>query len=340
LESNPESDRLIDTFYIRSLAGTNRKLVEILEHFELNNELPDELPHSAFIESIWDLVDCKNVGHSAEISRLRRSTLSRKKRGTGCMGRGCTFTSQSSIISPIFGYGCWCNFGEMFGKGGGQPTDAFDRSCKQLQQCVRCTKFDDDENGNSCVFKTVDFNSKFIKHFQTFVSCEDLNAGNPCGINICKCEELWMTNVFGALWNGASFDSSKVHVVNGATNFESVESFTNSNGKTRFKPHSTNCPRPQTFFGADDSQVCKGHRQCCGVYPERFPYSANKKTKHCCNKGEDGGIYEVLINTDKFSCCAEKGKIGNTTAVNDREYNQLRNTCPGNTLSKPTWTAP
>ena len=57
LENNPESDRLVDTFYIRTLAGTNKKLIDILEFYELNNELPDELPHSAFIESIWDLVD-------------------------------------------------------------------------------------------------------------------------------------------------------------------------------------------------------------------------------------------------------------------------------------------
>ena len=53
------------------------------------------------------------------------------------MGRGCTFDSRSSIITPIFGYGCWCNFGDKFGKGGGKPKDAFDRSCKQLQRCVQ-----------------------------------------------------------------------------------------------------------------------------------------------------------------------------------------------------------
>ena len=59
------------------------------------------------------------------------------------MGRGCTFDTQSSIITPIFGYGCWCNFGDMFGKGGGKPVDALDRSCKQLQKCVQsdCLKF-------------------------------------------------------------------------------------------------------------------------------------------------------------------------------------------------------
>ena len=57
LEENPESDRIVDTFYIRTLAGTNKKLIEILEYYELNNQLPEELPHSAFIESIWDLVD-------------------------------------------------------------------------------------------------------------------------------------------------------------------------------------------------------------------------------------------------------------------------------------------
>ena len=56
------------------------------------------------------------------------------------MGRGCTFDTQSSLIAPIFGYGCWCNFGDRFGKGGGKPVgglDALDRSCKQLQRCVQ-----------------------------------------------------------------------------------------------------------------------------------------------------------------------------------------------------------
>ena len=127
---------------------------------------------------------------------------------------------------------------------------------------------------------------------------------------------------------------------NNVVNFESVESFTNNAGATRYRPHSTNCARPQTFCGAGDDQICKGHRQCCGVYPERFPYSANKKQKHCCNKGEDGGIHEVLINTDKFACCADKGKIGNVTEVSDWEFTQLKNTCAGNTLPKPTWVAP
>merc|ERR1712004_540426 len=192
-------------------------------------------------------------------------------------------------------------------------------------------------------FRTAEFNSKFLTNSQSFISCEDLNPGNPCGTNICKCEELWMNNVFGALWSGAFFNNTIIHELNNAVNFESLEEFANNDGKTRLRPHTTNCPRKKEFCGADDLQLCRGHRTCCVVYPERFPYSANKKQKRCCNKNEDGGIYEVLINTDKFACCAdpaEKGKIGNVTEVNDREFNQLKNTCPGSTLPKPTWVNP
>jgi len=50
------------------------------------------------------------------------------------------------MLQPIWGYGCWCNFGENLMQGSGKPQDAYDHICQSMQMCMRCAVMDSAEN--------------------------------------------------------------------------------------------------------------------------------------------------------------------------------------------------
>merc|ERR1711988_1844715 len=49
--------------------------------------------------------------------------------------KGC---NSPISLDGIWGYGCWCNFGEHLLTGGATPVNEFDEICKNLQLCLRC----------------------------------------------------------------------------------------------------------------------------------------------------------------------------------------------------------
>jgi hypothetical protein len=57
LNDDHENSRIVDSFYLSLFSNAGRKLDNILEYNKINNRLPQDIPHSKFVEAIWQLVD-------------------------------------------------------------------------------------------------------------------------------------------------------------------------------------------------------------------------------------------------------------------------------------------
>lgn len=183
--------------------------------------------------------------------------------------KGC---NSPVSLEGIWGYGCWCNFGEHLLTGGASPVNQFDEICKNLQLCLRCAKMDGENDGYECDPKTVDYNS-VSEWFQAgegiFSECETLNTGDHCATHCCTCEVDMVNSLLKTIWDIQAYDPQYKHEL----------------GFSREE----NCPtNPQHTLSA-----------CCGYYPTRFPYS--NEVRQCCRA--DQSLYNPL-NKD---CCEGAG---------------------------------
>lgn len=64
-----------------------------------------------------------------------------------CEGADCVVPFG---LDRIWNYGCWCNFGDNLMKGHGQPQNVFDSICKDFSRCLRCAKFDGNQENFEC----------------------------------------------------------------------------------------------------------------------------------------------------------------------------------------------
>jgi len=183
--------------------------------------------------------------------------------------KGCNSPVQ---LDGIWGYGCWCNFGEHLLTGGATPVNEFDEICKNLQLCLRCAKMDGENDGYDCDPKTVEYNiaMEWLNSDEAlFSECEALNQADHCATHCCTCEVDMINSLIGTIWKMELYEPAYKH----------------SNGFSREE----NCPtNPQHTLSA-----------CCGYYPKRFPYS--NEVRQCCRA--DQSLYNPL-NKD---CCEDAG---------------------------------
>jgi len=175
-------------------------------------------------------------------------------------------------FGAVWGYGCWCNFGEELTTGSGKPVDDFDKVCKDLQMCLRCSKLDAKETGGYCNPLTQQYSATY--NFQRddaemLSDCQAQNAGSECASQVCSCELKFISEYIDLQWSNAGYDAAK-KLENG---FDQAGS----------------CPK----VGAGVTT-----KSCCGEYPSRTPYGSKLE---CCT--ESGHIYNPLVN----ECCGVTG---------------------------------
>merc|ERR1712076_201364 len=81
-------------------------------------------------------------------------------------------------LQAIWGYGCWCHFGEDTMKGQGTPVNMLDGFCKSMQLCLRCAVLDgqncpqdeDSDQDKICDPKNQGYNSEFKKFWNKNLS--------------------------------------------------------------------------------------------------------------------------------------------------------------------------
>jgi len=183
---------------------------------------------------------------------------------------------QNAQMSNIRGYGCWCSMSTLFRKGHGPVQNRLDENCKKLHLGYDCVKMDAKNEGTTCdtsedeYFVMPVFNTASIDFLcQTFTERTYGHLSQPklnCAVRLCSVESRFIAEIITDFMNGGSLDFSKIHdTYGGPFNFDSE------------------CFVPP---GTTD-------RQCCGLYPFRFPF--NTLSQECCAKTTPAGVDSFKI---------------------------------------------
>lgn len=210
-------------------------------------------------------------------------------------------------LQAIWGYGCWCYFGEDLMSGQGHPVNQLDGFCKNMQLCLRCSVIDaencpDEETGmpKTCDPKTQTYQSEFSKvtdDKSILTDCESKNGDNLCAKNVCCCQLNFIKDLMSMITNMQPFDIIYQHAR--GWDFQS-NCLANPNnpgnpGHPGPNPGNPGSPgQPGNGEGGDNSG-----RACCGQYPKRVLY--NTQNLECCN------VDHEIFNPMSHTCCADSG---------------------------------
>lgn len=181
------------------------------------------------------------------------------------------------------GYGCWCHFdndpNQDHPQIRGTPVDTYDSFCKDYHRGIKCSQILSRPN---CDPLTKEYNpiagSLIVPLTPTEIrtQCNDNNPGDPCAKDICAVEMMFVNNM-----RGEFFGASPAPVVTG--NFLENTDF------------DTMCPVPAQFITQSIA--------CCGQFPIRYPYDANRAG--CCGGGFGANVYNQLTH----ECCNGAGAV-------------------------------
>lgn len=180
-------------------------------------------------------------------------------------------------------YGCWClpdAEHTVEGVGFGAPIDEVDGSCKRQASCYECAKMD--HEGRNCVADQVQYNYKLnvgADHNGNSIEClDEPNSGKngawsekfSCRRSICECDKKLAEDL-----------REHFHV------------WTRENHQMQgtFDPPSQCLKSPGQGMGAE------GTPECCGAYPNRFPYKTQEGARMCCG--------DKTYDSSLFECCSE-----------------------------------
>jgi len=160
-----------------------------------------------------------------------------------------TTTHQLKTISKMIqNYGCHCFPGLSRAAGGSGPAmDDYDRLCKKLYRCHKCIEFDHDG--------LIDVNEGKYRWSQNVDGSINCNA-NPDQHkkDLCLCDADYAMEL-ASVWDDSTFNYAL---------------WNNKKNK---------------LYNFDAQNTCvaaayNGDMQCCGDYPNRYPYNAD--TRNCC----------------------------------------------------------
>ena len=129
-------------------------------------------------------------------------------RSSLCGTGGC---NVPIMLQPIWGYGCWCNFGENLMQGSGKPQDDYDQICQNMQMCMKCAVID---TGYECDPLVDTYNatiSWFGSKSETLMADCSSDNSNECASFLCTCELNLINNLLTLLWRGLWADKSLKH---------------------------------------------------------------------------------------------------------------------------------
>lgn len=181
-----------------------------------------------------------------------------------------TQLSSSEISKRIQNYGCHCFPGNSRAAGGkGPAVDEIDRLCAQLARCHKCIEFD---HGN---FVDGSWDADIGKYRWS----EETDGSLSCDGNdedhkrdLCECDRFYAVEM-GKVWDDLSYNMT----------------YWNAKNNAEFDFDYANVCVQQYGPGSSDD--------CCGDYPERYPYDSN--TKMCCDeagKAYDDSMYECCMD--------------------------------------------
>jgi len=209
-----------------------------------------------------DAIFVKNVDISSAASSILMSRSSAQPRASAFFN-----------VENIRNYGCFCRFGSTWRKSHGQPVNDIDEACRSLYHCYKCAGIDSlNDGGEVCDPSETEYTVPMVKDIDehgTYAACSEINTMDPCQIRTCCCDINFAKNILQFFFDQNMFDPAPSH----------------ENG----------------FLVDEECPVCQGTgcsqgpKDCCGEYPERFPYSMRDGSRGCCvNK---------TYNVNRLFCC-------------------------------------
>lgn len=202
-------------------------------------------------------------------------------------------------ISRLNNYGCWCVFGSST-KGNSAPLDDLDRSCRDLTYAFRCASMEicksaDVDTFYYLVHLTIEdlelWNKKSILgsgdlttiNLDIATKCGAANGGESCAVNLCIIQATFLTRLYQA------FSTPFTNWIR--EGYVHGETFS----------HEQSCPEHKSTTNVGTSGTGGGAGQpeayeCCGVWPQRFPYLPS--VKECCR---DVNVFNPLTH----ECCLD-----------------------------------
>jgi len=142
--------------------------------------------------------DCEYIPSANSNNELNNSLENIcKTNSTVIAPRGAHQIAQNSLlsetISSISQYGCWCDFENGMKDGAGQPVNAVDEACRDLQLGYQCVKIDSRETDDHCDPDNTEYTLTFgvDVEFLDFM-CNLLNDYDPCKARLCALESYFI----------------------------------------------------------------------------------------------------------------------------------------------------
>ncbi|CAG5106558.1 Oidioi.mRNA.OKI2018_I69.chr1.g2897.t1.cds [Oikopleura dioica] len=181
-------------------------------------------------------------------------------------------------------YGCYCVAPSDPKKNRGKPVDAIDSACKRHNMCYQCAYSDFSDARRECNPKQMGYRYTITTNDDGNIKIECLNSPDTCAYATCMCDKALADELGNLAMKGTlaskdyrNYDPAKCSGPQAARLDPSPQGvFNDDAGAFDFENQVTFLSEPDT--GADVPQ------QCCGVYPQRFPYKSS--THECCSAGE------------------------------------------------------
>jgi len=193
-----------------------------------------------------------------------------------------------TAIGNVNQYGCWCYFDNLVGNGKGEPMDLIDAECRNLHRGYECIVAD---LGTGCVpWEQVYFGIEGTNfeevHGGINAACIFANTVQApfgdCAAAACSVETSFIQ-----LYTSITQTYNPQFPVYGHDGVVSGVGAQNI-GTGTFNTE-RNCVTNE--YGTKDETP----RECCGTYPERFPYKTFGNANACCG----GSVYTVATH----KCC-------------------------------------
>lgn len=184
-------------------------------------------------------------------------------------------------LDAIWGYGCYCMFGDDWRKGHSKPVNEIDAACQKLHLCYKCAWIDGMHESEDCdpayqtyvapVMKDVDLQGMWV-------ACSgNGNDNDMCKVRACCCDIMFAQKLLDFFFSGEIFDPSPKHDLGFDMGSE--------------------CPRPAPCVDGNCGPSGPEGKACCGEYPDRFPFATKGGSRACC--------YHKTYNVNKLQCCAD-----------------------------------
>ena len=200
-------------------------------------------------------------------------------------------TELNALEAKYTNYGCYCwiNGIENGVLGGGKTKDVTDHHCKELYRCYKCVNVDYAKNYTDVAY-TVRLDSKQDSELTSRLKVDFTKKNGQrtldCSVNskqdaenICECDKRFAENIAAAEDACTNGDAADPEWGEHCTDNQ----FKTQNGGGNFEPQSQ-CDKQ--FHGHDKNN-------CCGFYPNRYPYDINEND--CCRVSSDafGDIFSI-----------------------------------------------